>query len=294
MDFAQMDWGDLKFFAELARGGSLSATARRLKVDHSTVARRVAALEGALGVRLFDRLPRGYALTAEGERVAELTGRLEDDIFAILRLTRGQQGALTGTVRISAPPVFASHFIAARLGPLRAAHPGIVVELIGDSHPVSLTRRDADIALRLARPEDGALVARKLATMRYALYGARSYVAARPPAEWDYLGYDESLEHVPQQRWVLGLAGERKLALRANDLSSLHNAVKAGLGVAALPMFLAGQDRTLVRLPPDGRTADREIWLLVHDDLRRSARVRAVMDHLIEMIEKGRRALEGA
>ncbi len=124
-----MDWDDLRFFAELARTGSLSAAARTLRVDHSTVARRIASLEGALGIRLFDRLPRGYELTPEGEHVREQVERLEEDVFALQRVAQGRGSGLSGTVRVSAPPAFASLFLSPRLGLLRQRHPDIVLEL---------------------------------------------------------------------------------------------------------------------------------------------------------------------
>ncbi|MDJ0388691.1 LysR family transcriptional regulator [Roseomonas sp. E05] len=289
-----MDWDDLRYLVALAREGSLSGAARALRAEHSTVARRIAALEAALGLRLFDRLPRGYALTAEGEQVAALAERLEEDVLAIERLAQGRAGDLAGSVRISAPPVLASHFLAARLAPLRARHPGLLLELAGASRAVSLTRREADLAIRLVRPEEGALVVRRLGEMAYGLYGAADYLARRAPAERDWMGYDESLEHVPQQRWLTALAQGRPLALRTNDLATLHMAARAGLGLAALPRFLGDADPALVRLPAaDAGTAAREIWLLVHADLRRSARVRAVMDHLEAVIHAGRGLLAG-
>lgn len=288
-----MDWGDLRFFVELARSGSLSATARRLKVDHTTVARRVAALEDSLGVRLFDRLPRGYALTAEGEEVAALAGRLEEGAFAIERFARGQSAEPAGVVRLSAPPVFASAFLAPNLGPFRSRFPQVVLELIGDSRAVSLTRREADLAIRLKRPEDDGLVSRRVGTMGYGLYAAPAHLEGRAEADWAFVGYDESLDHVPQQRWLRGVAAGRPFVFRANDLGSLAAAARAGLGVAALPHFLGMPDPGLVRLPSSPAPEGRELWLLVHGDLRRAARVRATMDFLIALLTEKKGLLEG-
>lgn len=288
-----MDWGDLRFFVELARSGSLSATARRLRVDHSTVARRVAALEADLGVRLFDRLPRGYALTAEGEEVADLAGRLEEGAFAIERFAQGRSAEPSGTVRLSAPPVFASHFIAPRLAGLRDRWPGVVLELVGDARAASLTRREADLALRLNRPEDDGLVTRRLGTMGYGLYAARGYAEERPPDSWGFIAYDDSLEHVPQQRWLRVVAAGRPVVFRANDLASLFAAARAGLGLAALPHFLGLSDPGLVRVPAEPAPQGRDLWLLVHPDLRRAARVRATMDFLVALLAENRGLLEG-
>lgn len=288
-----MDWGDLRFFVELARSGSLSATARRLRVDHSTVARRVAALEADLGVKLFDRLPRGYALTPEGEEVADLAGRLEEDAFAIERFAQGRSAEPSGTVRLSAPPAFASHFIAPRLGGFRDRYPGVVLELVGDARAVSLTRREADLALRLTRPEDDGLVTRRVGTMGYGLYAARSYAEGRPPDSWGVIAYDESLDHVPQQRWLRTVAAGRPVVFRANELASLCAAARAGLGIAALPHFLGRSDPGLVRVPAEPVPPGRELWLLVHPDLRRAARVRATMDFLVTLLAEHRALLEG-
>ena len=287
-----MDWDDLRFFAELARTGSLSAAARALRVDHSTVARRVASLEEALGIRLFDRLPRGYVLTPEGEPLREQVERLEEDVFALQRMVRGRGPALSGTVRVSAPPAFASLFLAPRLGLLRERHPEIELELSGSNISVSLTRREADVALRLARPEGSSLVTRKAATSAYGFFASRAHMAERHTDTMGHLGFDESLEDVPQQTWLRDHARGRPLVFRANDLVSLLSATRAGLGVAVLPYFATGNDPDLVCLEREG-VPGRDIWLVVHEDVRRSPRVRAVMDVLIEIMAQERGLLTG-
>lgn len=288
-----MDWDDLRFFAELARTGSLSAAARTLRVDHSTVARRITSLEGALGTRLFDRLPRGYVLTPEGEHVREQVERLEEDVFALQRTVQGRGPGLSGTVRVSAPPAFASLFLSPRLGILRERHPDIVLELSGTNISVSLTRREADIALRLARPEGSSLITRKVATAGYGLFASRAYASGRDPETMDLLGYEESLEHVPQQQWLRQFAQGRPFIFRTSDLVGLHSAVRAGLGAAVLPFFIAGAAPDLVCLRRDG-VPPRDLWLVVHEDVRRSPRIRAVMDVLIEILGRDRSLLEGS
>ncbi|WP_414474339.1 LysR family transcriptional regulator [Microvirga sp. M2] len=287
-----MDWDDLRYFAELARTGSLSASARTLRVDHSTVARRITSLEEALGIRLFDRLPRGYVLTPEGEHVQEHVARLEEDVFALQRNVQGRGPGLSGTVRVSAPPAFASLFLSPRLGLLRERHPDIVLELSGSNVSVSLTRREADIALRLARPEGSSLITRKVATAGYGLFASRAHAGGREPDALDLLGYEESLEHVPQQQWLRHFAKGRPLVFRTSDLVGLHSAVKAGLGAAVLPFFVTGSDPDLVCVQREG-VPGRDLWLVVHEDVRRSPRVRAVMDVLVEILGRERALLEG-
>lgn len=274
-----LDWDDLRFFSELARRGSLSEAARRLGADHSTVARRITRFETAMGLKLFDRLPRGYALTAEGERILERVGPLEEAVFSIERLA-GSSGEIEGLVRISAPPALASQWLVPRMAPLRSEYPALVLDIAGISTAANLARREADLAIRLSRPEGDALVARKLGDLRFGHYGARSYVEATQEADWSFLGYNEALETSPQQRWSREMAGERPFVLLTNDLASLISGARAGMGVAALPHILAQDDPELTCVA-DGPETTREIWLVVHPDLRRSARVRVVMNHLV-------------
>lgn len=274
-----INWDDLRFFAELARRGSLSETARRLGTDHSTVARRIAALEQALDLRLFDRLPRGYGLTAEGEQLLERAGAVEEAIFAVQRLA-GSNGAVAGRVRISAPPAFASLWLTPRLAPLRQRHSDLVIDIAGATEAASLVRREADLALRLSRPTDGSLVTRKLGDLHFGLYGARAYLAATREEAHVFLSYNEELDDVPQQRWLARVASGRPFVLLTNDLVSIIAGVRAGIGLAAIPHAFIENDPDLVCIA-EGPEATRELWLVLHHDLRRAHRVRVVMDHLV-------------
>ena len=291
---AGMDWNDLKCFTVLASTGTLSAAARQLKVDHSTIARRIATLEQDLGARLFDRLPRGYALTPDGKRLVEQAMRVEEEVFALERLAQGREGA-AGMVRISAPPGFAGHFLAPRLTALRKRHPAIHIELSGDMETANLSRREADVALRLARPDCNSLVARRVGLIGFGLFGAPTYVETRPRGDWDFIGYEETLDHVPQQKWLHGFSGAKPLVFRSNDLTSLINATRAGMGVAVLPFFMVPIQVGLVRLEEDSALAPqpRDLWMVAHSDVRRSPTIRIVMDHLVELIDRDRAFLEG-
>jgi DNA-binding transcriptional LysR family regulator len=276
------DWEDLRHFAALAREKSLSAAARRLKVDHATVARRIAALESSLHLKLVDRRPRSYALTADGERIAALAARMEGDAFAVGRAARAAQPGLVGEVAISAPPSLASALIAPHLGVLRTRHPDINLRLAGEKHFASLSRREADLAVRLSRPTEAALVTRKIGTIAFALYASADYLAGHSSEAFAFIGYDESLEDVPQQRWLTTIAGTRPIVLRTNDLESQRAAVRAGVGVAALPSYLGDPDGDLRRVDAGRKPVTREVFLVVHRDLRRTPLVRTVMDFLID------------
>ena len=284
----------MRYFLVLAREGSLSAAARRLAVEHTTVARRADALEQSLGVRLFDRLPRGWRLTTEGTALAERAERMEQEAAGFARAAAGA-GSLRGTVRISVPPTIASHFIAPHLAALHRQWPGISLVLLGETRNANLMAHEADLAIRLSRPTASTLATRPLGDLGYGLY-ATPEVLAQPEAEWEFIGYDERLRHVPQQRWLDAYAGERRVILRCSDLAAIHQAALAGLGVAALPHFLGAPAETgtlLRRLPIDGPALHREIWLAIHPDVRRSPRVRAVADALIALFDAQRHVLAG-
>lgn len=285
------DWDDLRFFSELAHRGSLSGASRRLRTEHSTVARRIAGLEASLGLKLFDRLPRGYALTAEGERLLERLAPLEEAIASVERLSSGAE-AVEGVVRVSAPPTFASHWLVPRLAALRARHPGIVLDVIGAVGAANLARGEAELALRLSKPAGGGLIVRRLGALRFGLYGARTYLAKHREPQWRFLGYDDELASSPQQRWVARVAGARPFVLKTNDLASLLSGVRAGLGLAALPHVIAQDERELTCVA-ESDEATRELWLVVHPDVRRSTRVRAVMDFLVELAAPLRDAATG-
>ncbi|KVQ53432.1 LysR family transcriptional regulator [Burkholderia territorii] len=300
-----MSWDDLRYFLAVMRGGSLSAAARALQVQHSTVARRIDALESALGIRLFDRLPRGWPPTDEGLHLAEHAARVEADVHAFARAAQGA-AALDGVVRVSASPVFASHFLAPRLARALRAWPALRIDLMGEMQAANLYAREADLAVRLSRPTEPGLAARRLGTMRFALCASPDWAAA-PPDTWAFLGYDDALAQMPQQQWLERFAAGRRFAFIANDLAALHRACMAGAGVALLPRFLvdttatdADADTGTPPLPSDpslpGAAAlveltsvprcdvEREIWLVVHPDVRRSPRVQRVADAIADAV----------
>lgn len=284
-------WDDVRYFLAVARTGTLSGAARSLRVEHSTVARRVDLLEQALGFRLFDRLPRGWQLSAEGEALVAQAQALEYEALAFSRAALGVS-AVQGLVRVSAPPVVASHLLVPRLMPLRTAWPGIDLEIVGESREANLARGEADLAVRLSRPTAPGLTARAIGEIGYGLYAAVGYTA-RPEADWQFLGYEDSLRQVPQQQWLAQVAGARRFVLRTNDLAALYQGARAGLGVTALPHFLGATDAALSPLPGAECPHRRRLWLVVHPDLRRSPRVRAVADALARLIDEARAVLLG-
>ena len=285
-----MDWNNLKYFMALAETGSLSRAARLHRVNHSTISRRVERLECELGVHLIERLERSYRLTPAGERMREHLKKVAAGVDATTRSARGANPSLDRVVRVSGPPTLMSRFIAPRLLPLQVGHAGLHVELVGEDRQASLTHGEADLALRLARPVEKSLVAKKLAVLAYGLYGSREHVAHRGKDEHDFLGYDESLDHLPQQRWLKKLAGGRGFALRSNDLTNLMMAARAGLGLAVLPCSMARTEPDLVRMPTSLAPLTRELWLVSHRDVSRAPAVRAVINRITEITLAARNA----
>jgi DNA-binding transcriptional LysR family regulator len=279
------DWEDLRHFVVLAREGTLSAAARLLGVDHATVARRVAALEAETGLKLIDRRARSYQLTDDGRRIAATAMPMEEAAFAIGRAVQAAKPGLSGEVSISSPPSLANALIAPQLFQLRRRHPGIRIKLIGEKRTASLNRREADVALRLSRPQEPGLIARKIGSFGFSLYGAAGYLKATPRHAFAFIGYDDSMDDTPQQKWLQTLAAGNEIVLCTNDLENQAAAARTGLGVAVLPHFLGDVDPRLERYDATPAPPSRDVWLLVHRDLRQTPLVRAVMVFLTDCIK---------
>lgn len=285
-----LDWDDLRVFLELVRTGSLSAAARSLRLSHATVGRRLAALEAALGRTLMERRPDGYIPTDEGEAIRALAEAMDDSALAIQRREgEGPKGhaGLTGTVRLTMTQALADRFLIPRLGNLRTAHPALDLEVVADNRALSLARREADLAIRLARPQRGDLIGRRLATLGYGLYAA-------PDAPDTLIGYDETLADLPEALWLARHGGGRRVAFRSNSAQGQLAAAVAGFGTALLPCLLADGEAGLVRHALCGPLLSRELWLLVHRDRKDVPRVRAVIDHVVAVFEQEKERLEGA
>ena len=282
----KIDWDDVRIFLALARAGSLAGAARSLRVEHTAVARRIGQLEQALGLHLFDRLPRGWILTSEGEQLAGRAAQMEEQAHEFMReAADGVQ--LSGTVRLSASPSVGQEFLLPRLCAIHQRWSSITLELVVETRVAILSRREADLALRIGRPHDPGLAARLLGNMAYGLYCRPGYTEGRSEADWRFVAYDDSLAHTPEHQWLESLRGNRAYALRANTLALQRDAVRMGLGLAVLPHFMATGDALLERLPFSGGPPPREIWLVVHPDVRRSPRVRLIADLLVEVVSGG-------
>lgn len=278
-----LDWNDLRYVLALARHGSLSATARQLKVNHATVARRIAALEAALGMPLFERRARGYRPTEQARAVLEAAEQIEAPLLRLGRLAAaGQSDRITGNVRITCTEGIAGDAIAPLLAAMRQRWPELTLEIAVEHRSLSLARREADIAIRWARPESGELYASRLGSVPYRLY---RHSQARDLT--DIAAFDDSVPDIPELRW---LARQKtfKPVLRSNSMIPLMTAARMGACAILAPEFIARRFPELVADP--GKPVTRELWLVLHRDVRKIPRVRVVADYLAEEI---RRRLRG-
>lgn len=278
------DWQDLFFFTVLARTQTLSAAARELEVEHATVGRRIDSLEKALGVRLVDKLPRSRTLTEDGRALARLTSSMTDITDSVKQLSRIASIGIAGTVRVSVPPSMAVHCIAPRIGELCRQYPKLNIVLMPSLSMAALNKGEADIALRTVRPDEDALVRRKIGAVRFALY-ANAEFRDRPPEQWSFVAYDESRDHLPQQSWLHQIRRNRPVVFSVSDLASQQMAARFGAGAVVLPTIVGDNDPALHHLSIDSEAPVRDIWLTVYPDLRRSPSVKAVMEFLVDCVQ---------
>jgi len=259
---ATLHWDDLRYFAALARHGSLSATARELRVEHATVSRRVSALEKALGLKLFDRLARGWRLTPEGLALLPRASVLEDEVEALRRAAQAQP-SLTGSVRVSAPQALLSQIVLPELDAYCRQYPKIALTLIGERRGARLAQGEAEIALRMAEPKEPDLVKRSLGRVLYGLYGTRAQCAL-PEVQRRFIGFDERFPNLTQKRWLEEQVGGRRVVLRSNDIQAMCVAAAQGLGIAMLPRFLSRTQPTLESLDVPSGPLAVELNLVMH------------------------------
>ncbi|WP_238120884.1 MULTISPECIES: LysR family transcriptional regulator [unclassified Xanthobacter] len=289
-----MDWDHLRVFLAVARQGQLLAAARRLGLNHATVARRLDALEAALATPLFDRRPAGTVLTAAGERLLPAAERIEAEILGAAESLREEAGEVSGTVRIGAPDGLGNYFLAAELGRLAAAYPDLIVELVPLPRTFSLSRREADLAIVLDRPAEGRLVVSRLTDYTLGVYAAQAYLeAAGTPQEVEDLAnhtvvtgvedlaYASALDYAE----VLERHGGRRF--RCASVMGQVEAVKAGTGIGVLHDFAVGAHDGLTRILPQVRFR-RSYHLLAHPDTQAVRRIAVARDVLARRFREAR------
>jgi DNA-binding transcriptional LysR family regulator len=291
-----MEWDDLRVVLAVFREGTLSGAARRLGVTHSTVFRRLGVIEEQLGARLFERFRDGYAPTPAGETVAEAAARLEDEVLTLERKLSGQDLRPSGVVRITTTDTLGT-ILMRHLPAMRAVHPEIQFEVAISNAMANLTRREAEIAVRPTPDPPEMLVGRRVAEIAHAIYGARAYLSRNEekklPAH-DWIALDDALASTVIGRWIHENLRAARITCRVDALPALRDAALAGLGLALLPCYLGDPEPGLRRLTKKTMTQPRSaLWLLTHEDLRRTARIRATLDFLAKAFTSERALLEG-
>ncbi|QHI99445.1 LysR family transcriptional regulator [Xylophilus rhododendri] len=284
-----MDWDNLRFFLETARAGTLAAAARRLEVDHTTVSRRIQALEKSLGRPLFVRSATGFTPTEAGRELLphaqamEAAGRAIDADRAAHR----PNGELAGAVRIGTTEGFGSAVLAPRLAAFTAGQPRLVIDLLAVPRTVNLGRREADIVVGLERPARGEVIAVRLCDYQLRLYAARSYLDARPPItrgedlqQHPFVGYIDELLFSRELQYLRELGSPRRFAVRSTSIVAQWQAVAAGAGLGVLPVFLAGADARLRPVLPEQTRFTRTFWMSMPVENKGLPRMQAVWEIL--------------
>lgn len=285
MHIPEMDWDDLRTFLAIARHGTLSAAARALGVSQPTMGRRLAVMEERIGARLLQRHPGRFALTPLGEAVLGNAERIEAEVFAAERAITGRDAALEGVVRLTTVDTLAARIVAPALAALQRRHPGIVLELVPDTRSLSLSRREADIALRMSRFEGNEVVARRAGRLAMGIYATPDWRERLGKEKVRLISTLDDQAHLPEAKWLIELFPDAVIGFRSNSREVQLQTALAGGGIAALARYRADTEPGLVRLCQDQPPLVRDIWLGVHSDMRHMPRARAVMDAIIGALE---------
>jgi len=281
MDIVTLHWDDLELMRLLARHGTAAAAARVLKVDQTTISRRLARMEQGVGTALFDRLERRLVPTQALTAALAALDRMAEAATLAGNALSSERSRLTSTVTLSAVDPLATWILAPCMGALAASRPDLAIELRQENRNVSLARREADIALRLGRPDHDEALTRRLATIRYCLAGPVD--AADQPLP--LAAYTEDMDMLPESRWLAERFPNERPRFRASTLRALAEAAAGGC-VAVLPRFVVAADPRLAERPMDDDGPSRDLWLLVHPDRRRDAAVMAVVDWIETVVRE--------
>ena len=284
-----MNWDDLRFFLAVCRKGSVTGAGKALGVNHTTVARRIAALEKGIGTRLFNHSRGGYEMTQAAENMYERAMQMEEITQAIDRDVFGQDAELSGPLKLTVSHDVAERLLIHRLCVFRNAYPGIQLDLLTTTGLVDLAAREADIALRLTDKPPDYLVGREVLPMRHGVYGSPAYFERGD--ETPKVILFRSNNEMPE--WVQQHFPDAEVAMNVDDVGTMALAVAHGMGLARMPCYVGDTDPAIRRLDLELTPSTWGIWILSHIDLRSTARVRVAREFLIESIEAQREIVLG-
>ncbi len=288
-----IDWSDYQAFLAIARAGQLARAAAAMRVDATTVGRRLRRLEARLGTTLFEQTREGQVLTEAGERLLAAVEAMDRAVSGVSEEHGG--GGLSGTLRISVSEGFGTGFLASRLPEFAAAHPGLTLDLVASSGFLSPSKREADIAVVLSRPQAGPVIARKLSDYALRLYASPAYLAqAGTPERAEDLaqghrlvGYIPDLLYAPELRYLDEILPGLAAAVRSSSINAQQRLLAQGAGIGVLPCFLGDSDPALRTVLPERRIT-RSFWLVTHKDTHNLARIRAGTKWMIETVARHR------
>jgi DNA-binding transcriptional LysR family regulator len=289
-------WDDLRYVLAVADSGSLNRAATTLRVDRTTVLRRINAFERRHGVRLFERLPNGYTLTPAGEEILAAARGFESAIVSVERKLAGQDLRAEGIVRVTTTDTLLASVLPAALAAFRQAHPGITLDVTASNAFANLSKRDADVAIRPVANPPEFLIGRRIASVGFAVYGAHTSASRKRGDDLaiePWLAPDDSLKGTSVEQWMREALPTVRPILRADSLVTLRELCAAGAGLAALPCYLGDTDARLVRVREPIKEMTTALWALTHPDLARTARVRLFVDHVASALARERLLIEG-
>lgn len=283
----QYTWDDILFFLAVARTGQLSSAARQLRTNHATVSRRIDRLEDALSARLFERNRRGYVLTPLGERLIELAEAMERDAEKFHKEASGGAVSLSGVVRLSTLEGFGNFFLADRLPALAQQHPNLSIEVVTIQQIVSLSRREADVSITLGTPRASQHHQERITPYRLFFYGSQDYLDRTPPITrrddlkaHPFIGYIDDMVFTPGLDYLREIFPGRRAGYQASSIQSQLSATRLGFGLCVLPYFIAYRFPDLVPVLPKEIHLDRDYWLICHNDVAATPRVRTLTDFI--------------
>jgi DNA-binding transcriptional LysR family regulator len=291
-----LEWSDLSVILAICRTGSLSGAARALRLNHSTMFRKINAIEEKTGVRFFERLPDGYAMTDAGRTAMQYAERIEAEVHALGREVLGQDMRLQGKITVTAMEGFAAQIAPGLIAEFCRRHPEVAVEMVGSVAALDLVRREADIAIRATRKPPDTSLGKRICDFRFAIFASPQYLEGKadvPLAEhhWIFISGSEN--------WLVPLVWKKKAQVEARTIFSstlsmaVVNAAAAGMGVSMLPCYLGDVDKRLVRVTETIEPLTLELWILTHPDLRHTARVKALMAYLYDALKQEADLFEG-
>jgi molybdate transport repressor ModE-like protein len=288
-----MHWDDLRYFLAVAQSGSIADAARELGVSYSTASRRLNILEEAIGARLFDRHASGYELTAAGREILQYAQSMASEFSQLSRVVIGRDKRLAGRLRFATTDALAMQFMP-DLARFTREYPDIEVDLITTPAPAELAMRDAEAAMLLTNDPPEVLVGRRLARVSSALYASRHYLGSRTSVERldaeAWVAWEHGMRHIPASQWMQKNVPNARVVCRVSTGVALLSAVRSGVGVAHLICPLADTDPDLRRIGEPEPVLETSLWLLTHEDLATTGRVRVFLDFIAEAMARDRRA----